>query len=649
MVIVCGQNQKFIGFLNKALQDPVIEIDNVQEAVRMAADSSADALFLLPDYDLGRNVIEELTDDEVYALIELIESKKTKIYIENYCAFDARDSSGFLGCKMLSYESPIGRNSIRLLGEFKDAIGTELLQKRNGIFCPNTEKRNNMEILAEIRNCLGVHDVVAEDEVCQGTILGRVQNTVYTAMADLTRFDGEFALPYEFWKKFYVKLYSEILGIAPKNVEKAFWASYSGIQTEKKADYARKANEWKEALEKAVINAVNWHIHSGLLPVEDGTRGVYEMVRSFDLKIAKNIRGDSSLMTAALFMLAGKYFDHPDWQQISRNITDEMLNSHELQIREGKNSGLFKWFSTVGKNNTSDVYLSDTSRCSNSIYTLYKATGDSELKKVLLLAGEAILQWFNGEPLVGKCAFNIGRDDLESIQTKNRTTSSEFYEAPIIFLKNVYSVTGDERYRDQIIKTADALAAVHPNYGVITSHSRNFTLSRALAVYAVAQTLYPGGWTEQINDLLEYFRNLQHPCGGFADGQAYFNEKSLKSNMEFAIGFGPEHGNICDLMYCQNTMLYVLNILRKSDDAGFNRALADEMFRQSVDFLLNIQIVSDNKRISGGWMRAYDMDIGEYYGCDKDYGWGAYSILAGWMTGAIPMVFLDILGMDTMY
>ena len=24
---------------------------------------------------------------------------------------------------------------------------------------------------------------------------------------------------------------------------------------------------------------------------------------------------------------------------------------------------------------------------------------------------------------------------------------------------------------------------------------------------------------------------------------------------EFAIGFGPEHGKICDLMYCQNTML----------------------------------------------------------------------------------------------
>ena len=73
------------------------------------------------------------------------------------------------------------------------------------------------------------------------------------------------------------------------------------------------------------------------------------------------------------------------------------------------------------------------------------------------------------------------------------------------------------------------------------------------------------------------------------------------------------------------------------------------MFEKSVDFLLNIQIASDDKRIDGGWMRAYDMDLCEYYGCDKDYAWGAYSVLAGWVTGAIPIVFLDILGMKTMY
>ena len=39
-------------------------------------------------------------------------------------------------------------------------------------------------------------------------------------------------------------------------------------------------------------------------------------------------------------------------------------------------------------------------------------------------------------------------------------------------------------------------------------------------------------------------------------------------------------------------------------------------------------------------MRAYDMDIDEYYGLDKDKGWGAYCIETGWMTGYIPLVFM---------
>ena len=43
------------------------------------------------------------------------------------------------------------------------------------------------------------------------------------------------------------------------------------------------------------------------------------------------------------------------------------------------------------------------------------------------------------------------------------------------------------------------------------------------------------------------------------------------------------------------------------------------------------------------------MDNMEYYGCDKDFAWGPYCILTGWVTGAIPLVFLDLLGLKTMY
>ena len=48
-------------------------------------------------------------------------------------------------------------------------------------------------------------------------------------------------------------------------------------------------------------------------------------------------------------------------------------------------------------------------------------------------------------------------------------------------------------------------------------------------------------------------------------------------------------------------------------------------------------------------MRAVDMDLFEYYGCDKDFAWGPYSILTGWVTGTVPLIFLDLLGVKTIY
>ena len=646
--VVWGRNEKFIEFLKNVLSENEVYVaSDFEEAADAAED--ADSFFLLPDYDDGKDMITEFSDSEIKRLVSLKDSEKIKIYIENYSSINSRDAC-VTNCTVIAPVSPMARNSVRIKGELKEELGFELLQKRNGVFCPNNpEEKGEKVMLAEVRNCLGVHDVVAEDEICCGVALIK-EKGFYTAMVDFTRFDGKFALPFVHWKKLYAAIYSEVTGVSPRVVEEAFEKSYSGIKTQNTSFHIRSNEERKKALEEGVLNVVKWHLESGILPNPDGSGGVYEMVRSFDLNIAKNIRGDSGLMTAALFTAAGKYFNNKEWEEISHNILNELLNNRSLQISEGVNKGLFKWFSGIGKCATFSVYISDTSRCANSLYAIYKHTGDNRLKELLMNTGEALLKWFDGDGLFGGGGcMDTDKWDLETIQTHKRNPAPEFYEAPMIFFKNIYDVTGDERYKNQIIKTADTLAKLHPTYGVSTAHSKNFTLSRALGVYAVGNIFNPDGYNEQTDDILSYFKELQHPCGGFADGAAYFDSSSLKKNMEFAIGFGPEHGNVCDLMYCHNTMLYVLNILIKSESLGFNKALAKEMFEKAVDFVLNVQIKSADKRLSGGWMRAFDMDLGEYYGCDKDIGWGPYSILAGWMTGAIPLVFLDILGMETMY
>ncbi|MBR5586387.1 MAG: hypothetical protein IKW02_00330 [Clostridia bacterium] len=637
--VICGGTKSFHSFIKLAVgAENIIKKETVSEALDYALKASASSLFLLPDYDNFKTILEEFDYLHINKITDIIASRKTKIYIENYPFFDASTYYIF-GLQALAYPTTLGRNLVKLLGDFKTELGFELLQKRNGVYLQNKlHYEKEIEILAEIRNCLGVHHVLAEDEKSLGIALAKTTNNVYTAMADFSNFDENFTLPHSHWKKFYAKVFGEILDITEVQAENAFSSVYSGISISDGT-----------SIETAVKNAILWHLDSGIMPEKDGSLGVYEMVRSFDLKLAKNIRGDSSLFTAALFSLAGKYFENPDWSKVSQNILDATLINRDLQITQGINKGLFKWFAGTKDFGTHVIYASDSARCGNCLYAIYKATGDENLKNRLIMLGEAFLKWFSGDALIPAGVFNYDQLNLETIQSHERTTAPEFYEAIMILMKNLYIVTADNRYKEQIFKTAEKMAEIYPNFGIGPSHSKNFTLSRALTIFAVAQTFENGSWTKIIDEILCYFNDLQQDCGGFSDGKAYFDQSSLKTDMEFAVGFGPEHGNICDLMYCQNTMTYTLNILKKCRTSGFNKALALKMLEKSVGFLTKTQITSQNKLLSGGWMRAYDMDLGEYYGCDKDFAWGAYSILTGWVTGAIPITFLDMLGMESMY
>ena len=65
-----------------------------------------------------------------------------------------------------------------------------------------------------------------------------------------------------------------------------------------------------------------------------------------------------------------------------------------------------------------------------------------------------------------------------------------------------------------------------------------------------------------------------------------------------------------------------------------------QVFHKLLDYVVKIQIVSDDSRFNGGWMRAYSITQEEYYGLDADAFWGSYCIMAGWTMGIIPLAML---------
>ena len=175
--VIFGGTKQFHDFIKLSVgKENIIKNDTLSESLTRALEPDVSALFILPDYENSQKTLEEFDDSHINLITEIIASGKTKIYIENYPAFDARDYYIF-GLQALSYPSIVGRNSIKLLGNFKSGMGFELLQKRNGTFLQNSlHYEKEIEILAEIRNCLGVHDVVAEDEKACGVALAKTAN-----------------------------------------------------------------------------------------------------------------------------------------------------------------------------------------------------------------------------------------------------------------------------------------------------------------------------------------------------------------------------------------------------------------------------------------------------------------------------------------
>ena len=138
----------------------------------------------------------------------------------------------------------------------------------------------------------------------------------------------------------------------------------------------------------------------------------------------------------------------------------------------------------------------------------------------------------------------------------------------------------------------------------------------------------------ELERLLDYYETHQEPCGGIREDDL-FARRSTPQEAGVALGGGADR--IADQLYCTNYGLAARSVLRGQTDAP----RVERMYRALRSFLLDIQIVSRDKRFDGAWMRAFDLDIDEYYGMDKDIDWGPYCIECGWVMSYLPLVLMD--------
>ena len=61
------------------------------------------------------------------------------------------------------------------------------------------------------------------------------------------------------------------------------------------------------------------------------------------------------------------------------------------------------------------------------------------------------------------------------------------------------------------------------------------------------------------------------------------------------------------------------------------------LWRDVAAFCLKSQIHSNDPKTDGSWCRAFDMELGEAYGCPHDVGWAVLCSESGWTDAEILM------------
>lgn len=624
-IALVGGQSTFTKFLSLAFDGEIVKFENMQDAAKAALAQPYEAIFAIaaPGELLPMPSLEGLKN------YTKLWNNGQKVYAE-LCDLQDSHLASLFGMRIYGAERAVYNENF--------VFGDILLQAPCATFQPAI-LAGGREIM-RVEKCIGSHAPTVPGSERFPVIASKNSFTLSTMR--LSSIDRLTALPNAHWCELFAEVFAPLLGVSNDRVKDAFRKVFPPMNLAKS----------QNGIKDAVRRAVEWHFNSGVMPDTSGKDGCFEMIRSLDFNVKYNQRTDVMLLTSALLVTAGDALSKPEWAIVGKNLADHCLDA-DLQITEGENRGILRWFDSLGADGTRElVFASDNGRGGMALMQLYRITGEARYLDAARMLGDAYIRWADGDPYLKQTAFSPNECDLSSMKRSAKPCNAPvFYDGMALLLANLYRITKDERYLGQLKLTADALAADYPDgYATnFTPLTKSFVYSRLMIVLAAAQEIGCGDYSSIINELILNFSGLQDSCGGIQDDGLIITKNTF-SHEEFAVSMGKELDKIVDMLYCTNNLLGAFTLISGMKNVNtINTDLTEEMRKGLVKFVLSTQITEEDNRLYGGWMRAYDMEGGEYYGVNKDLGWGPYCIMGGWVMGFFPLLLLADEGAPSIY
>ena len=615
-ICAVGGKEEFRTFLRMAAGEGA-KLECFGEVESLPLATASNTLFVVaPRYARGEVVCRRL-GDRMVAEMEAALRRGNRFYFENVPS-ESMAERRFLGVTMLGAKpAPFER---RIL---ETDVG--LLQFRAGGYMPGAlytsgPVKMRAKVVASVSDALGVNAVFLPAQERGPAVAASADGRRIFSFVRLSACDARTVRPYARWRAFYARSFAALLGRDEAYVSAAFVKAWPALL----------ADSGMRAPDEVVKKAIAWHENSGVLFSPDGAKGMREAVSSDGFGWRGALRVDCNMMTGALFAWAGRIYGRPDWTRIGRNLADHIL-ARGCQTEEG----YFRWFDKDADGGAS-VFATDHGRSTLAAINLYCATRDERYLAVARRAADAFMAWQADDGLV-TIWFDLRRGPAPK---KGHSENPVCYYENISALFRMAELTGDGKYAAAALKCVETMSAKFPdfNLGTTAFYSANSIYGRYLLMAASAQRATDADFSRTINGVLDFYERNQHPRGGIAETKI-----RLVAHEEAGVGIGDGSDHIADLLYCNNFSFAALSILAKlppEKAKGVDIAKARRIYAKLRDFLASVQISSSDAKFDGAWMRAYDMDIGEWHGLDKDAGWGPYCIETGWTMGTIPAVFL---------
>ena len=396
------------------------------------------------------------------------------------------------------------------------------------------------------------------------------------------------------------------------------------------ADYSDDA-VFEAARRAAVDRGIKW-LDQFLL--EEGRAGIREGLRhNIDpdgyQASSDSVRTDCCGEAAGAFRFYGFLTKDATYRSIADNLDNFVLGP--MQVKGGLFDGMLRWTDTAWQ----VCYQDDVARA--LLPTLYDALffGHKDRIDDVCRGLDFLVK------TTAKDGCRVARTDAPTLTADGMRALREteigfpsahynaYYHAALLF---AYRVCGNLEYLDTARRGLETLMQCYPDTN--REHSETQEQSRLIlplaALYGITHDEKHLSMLHRVTDDLVKHK---HPLGGYCEWDTGYKATcSRESRGECSLL--TENGDpIADLLYSTNWLpigfayaYYVTN------DEKFRK-----LWHEVAEFCLRSQLCSDDPLLDGSWCRAFDMELGEVFGCPHDVGWAACCSESGWTDAEILM------------